>query len=203
MSARQTWRGLLALQAGTFDSVLDAAKGYAAVLVAGRLATGANSLHWMIAAAMAAVIGHMFPVWLKFQGGKGVATSLGAFLPICREAVIAAVILWIVVVAFWRYSSLGSIVSARGISGIRLPALCAGPCATRIHYLGNDLRHRACADEALRKYGTVDRRGRASPPPSQEITCQGSFSVCVAAIDYSREGRRERKALCADCEWRS
>jgi len=97
---------------GLLTLLLDAAKGYAAVLIAGRLAPGANTLHWMIAAAMAAVIGHMFPVWLKFQGGKGVATSLGAFLPICREAVIAAVILWIIVVAFWRYSSLGSIVAA-------------------------------------------------------------------------------------------
>jgi glycerol-3-phosphate acyltransferase PlsY len=99
------WLGLLTL-------LLDAVKGYAAVFIAGRWAHGPNSLHWMIAAAMAAVIGHMFPIWLKFKGGKGVATSLGAFLPICREAVIAAAILWIIVVAFWRYSSLGSIVAA-------------------------------------------------------------------------------------------
>ena len=66
----------------------------------------------MMAAAIAAVVGHMFPVWLGFKGGKGIATSLGVFLPICREAVLAAVILWILVVAFWRYSSLGSIVAA-------------------------------------------------------------------------------------------
>jgi acyl phosphate:glycerol-3-phosphate acyltransferase len=54
----------------------------------------------------------MFPVWLGFKGGKGVATSLGVFIPLCREAVLAAVVLWILVVAFWHYSSLGSIVAA-------------------------------------------------------------------------------------------
>ena len=92
--------------------VLDAAKGYAAVLIASRLSHGSDSPRWMMAAAIAAVVGHMFPAWLGFRGGKGVATSLGVFLPICREAVLAAVILWILVVAFWQYSSLGSVIAA-------------------------------------------------------------------------------------------
>jgi glycerol-3-phosphate acyltransferase PlsY len=100
------------LGAGLLTLLLDAAKGYAAVLIANRWAEGSNSARWMMAAAIAAVVGHMFPVWLGFKGGKGVATSLGVFLPICREAVIAAVILWFLVVAFWRYSSLGSIAAA-------------------------------------------------------------------------------------------
>ena len=100
------------LTAGILTLFLDAAKGYAAVLIANRLLHGSNSPRWMMAAAIAAVAGHMFPVWLGFKGGKGVATSLGVFLPMCREAVLAAVILWILVVAFWQYSSLGSIVAA-------------------------------------------------------------------------------------------
>lgn len=100
------------LTAGVMTLFLDAAKGYAAVLIANRLSHGSNSTRWMMAAAIAAVVGHMFPVWLGFNGGKGVATSLGVFVPICREAVLAAAILWILVVAFWRYSSLGSIVVA-------------------------------------------------------------------------------------------
>jgi glycerol-3-phosphate acyltransferase PlsY len=54
----------------------------------------------------------MFPIWLKFRGGKGVATGLGVFLPICWQAVAAGVVLWVLVVVFWRYSSLGSIVTA-------------------------------------------------------------------------------------------
>jgi glycerol-3-phosphate acyltransferase PlsY len=64
------------------------------------------------------VVGHIFPVWLGFKGGKGVATSLGAFLPISAGAVAAAGALWVLVVLFWRYSSLGSIVAATS-----LPAL--------------------------------------------------------------------------------
>jgi acyl phosphate:glycerol-3-phosphate acyltransferase len=98
--------------AGVLTLILDAAKGYAAVLIAARMSPASSSARWMMAAAIAAVAGHMFPVWLGFRGGKGVATSLGVFLPICREAVLAAVILWILVVAFWQYSSLGSVVAA-------------------------------------------------------------------------------------------
>jgi len=82
------------------------------VLIAERWAHGSSGTRWMMAAAIAAVVGHMFPVWLGFGGGKGVATSLGVFLPICREAVLAGVIVWILVVAFWRYASLGSVAAA-------------------------------------------------------------------------------------------
>jgi glycerol-3-phosphate acyltransferase PlsY len=103
------------LFAGVLTLALDAAKGYAAVLIAERWATGSNSTRWMMASAIAAVVGHMYPVWLGFKGGKGVATSLGVFIPICREAVIVAIILWILVVAFWRYSSLGSVVAAAAL----------------------------------------------------------------------------------------
>lgn len=96
--------------AGVFTLILDAGKGYLAVWIASRWTQ--SDMHWMMAAALAAVIGHMFPVWLGFKGGKGVATGLGVFLPISMEAVTAAVVLWLIVVAFWRYSSLGSIVAA-------------------------------------------------------------------------------------------
>lgn len=96
--------------AGILTLVLDAGKGYLAVWIAERWAHG--DTRWIMAAALLAVMGHMFPVWLRFRGGKGVATSLGVFLPISREAVLAAVILWLAVVAFWRYSSLGSILAA-------------------------------------------------------------------------------------------
>lgn len=96
--------------AGALTLLFDAAKGYLAVWLAARW-TGGN-IRWMMAAAVLAVIGHMFPVWLRFRGGKGVATGLGVFLPICWEAAVAGVVLWIAVVVFWRYSSLGSIVAA-------------------------------------------------------------------------------------------
>jgi glycerol-3-phosphate acyltransferase PlsY len=90
--------------------LLDAGKGYLAVWIAGHW-TGWN-IRWMMLGAIFAVIGHVFPVWLQFHGGKGVATGLGVFIPICWQAVVAAVVLWLLVVVFWRYSSLGSIAAA-------------------------------------------------------------------------------------------
>ena len=99
--------------AGILTLLLDAGKGYAAVYVASRMTHG--EIIWMMAAGLLAVIGHMFPVWLGFKGGKGVATGLGVFLPICWQAVAAAVVLWIIVVVFWRYSSLGSVVASAAL----------------------------------------------------------------------------------------
>lgn len=96
--------------AGILTLLLDAGKGYAAVWLAGYFTHG--SMRWMMIAAVCAVVGHMFPIWLGFKGGKGVATGLGVFLPICWQAVAAAAVLWLAVVIFWRYSSLGSISAA-------------------------------------------------------------------------------------------
>ncbi|HKD64296.1 MAG TPA: glycerol-3-phosphate 1-O-acyltransferase PlsY [Candidatus Acidoferrales bacterium] len=96
--------------AGALTLLLDAAKGYFAVWLAGHW-TGWN-IRWMMLGAIFAVIGHVFPVWLQFRGGKGVATGLGVFILICWQAVAAAVLLWLIVVVFWRYSSLGSIAAA-------------------------------------------------------------------------------------------
>jgi acyl phosphate:glycerol-3-phosphate acyltransferase len=72
----------------------------------------AGNIRWVTAAAVAAVVGHMFPIWLRFHGGKGVATGLGVFLLICPKAVVTAVILWFVVLVFWRFVSLASIAAA-------------------------------------------------------------------------------------------
>ncbi len=98
---------------GILTLVLDAAKGYAAVWLASRYTAG--NIRWMMIAAILAVIGHMYPVWLNFRGGKGVATGLGVFLPICWQAVAAGIVLWLLVVVFWRYSSLGSIAAAAAL----------------------------------------------------------------------------------------
>jgi acyl phosphate:glycerol-3-phosphate acyltransferase len=96
--------------AGLLTLVLDAAKGAAAVLLAERLSN--DSATWMTMAAFAALVGHCFPVWLKFRGGKGVATAAGVFLVLSPLACIAAVLLFVLVVIFWRYVSLGSISAA-------------------------------------------------------------------------------------------
>ena len=96
--------------AGILTLLLDAGKGYLAVWLAGYFTHG--NIRWMMIAAVCAVVGHMFPAWLGFKGGKGVATGLGVFLPICWQAVAAGIVLWLLVVIFWRYSSLGSISAA-------------------------------------------------------------------------------------------
>ena len=96
--------------AGIVTLLLDMGKGYAAVWLAGRVAEG--NAAWMAAAGLAAVVGHLFPVWLKFRGGKGVATALGVFVPLCWMAVAAAAVVWLVVVSIWRYVSLASVVAA-------------------------------------------------------------------------------------------
>ena len=63
-------------------------------------------------AAFMAIVGHVFPIWLKFRGGKGVATGLGAWISLAPHGVLAMVIIFAVTVAFFRYISLGSIIAA-------------------------------------------------------------------------------------------
>ena len=96
--------------AGIFTLVLDVAKGAGAVLLAEKLSNG--SATWMMVAAFAVLVGHCFPVWLKFKGGKGVATAAGIFLVLSPLACLAAVVLFILVVVFWKYVSLGSVSAA-------------------------------------------------------------------------------------------
>jgi glycerol-3-phosphate acyltransferase PlsY len=98
--------------AGVVTLVLDALKGFAAVLIA-RWVTGEDGTSWVVAAAaVLAVVGHCFPLWLKFRAGKGVATGLGVFLAIVPWAVLAALAIFLVVVWRTRYVSLGSITAA-------------------------------------------------------------------------------------------
>lgn len=96
--------------AGILTLFLDAAKGAAAVWLAARFSDHASIA--MMFAGIAALIGHCFPFWLKFRGGKGVATALGIYLAICPLAALVAVVLFVLVVAFWRYVSLGSLTAA-------------------------------------------------------------------------------------------
>ena len=65
-----------------------------------------------LVAGLAAFLGHLFPVWLKFKGGKGVATGLGVLLAVSWKAALAAAIVWIVIAAASRYSSLPSLVAS-------------------------------------------------------------------------------------------
>ena len=96
--------------AGILTLVLDAAKGSAAVWLAAHFSGEAAG--WMVLAGLAALIGHCFPVWLRFHGGKGVATAAGMFLMLSPLALAGSLLLFLIVVAFSRYVSLGSIAAA-------------------------------------------------------------------------------------------
>jgi acyl phosphate:glycerol-3-phosphate acyltransferase len=99
---------------GALTLLLDALKGTAAVGLAYFFSVrmpGPLLYQVMSMAALCAVLGHMFPVWLRFRGGKGVATGLGSFIVIAPKAVLVAVGIFIAVVAIFRYVSLGSIIA--------------------------------------------------------------------------------------------
>ncbi len=97
---------------GVATLLLDAAKGLAAVLVARVLFNGPHQQLIMTTAAFFAVLGHLYPVCLKFRGGKGVATSLGAFILLTPKSVLCLVVLFLIIAVAFRYVSLGSIAVA-------------------------------------------------------------------------------------------
>lgn len=101
--------------AGIITLLLDAQKGYIAIVVAELFLkdVGPKAGSWMLAAAaVAAVLGHIFPVWLRFRGGKGVATGAGVFLALAPMAVVCAGVVFVALVWWRRMVSLGSIAAA-------------------------------------------------------------------------------------------
>jgi len=96
--------------AGVLTLLFDIGKGAFAVYLALRFAN--ESATWMIVAMLSVLVGHCFPVWLKFRGGKGVATAAGTFFVLSPYAALGAILVFILVVAYWRFVSLASISAA-------------------------------------------------------------------------------------------
>lgn len=96
--------------AGVLTLLLDIAKGFLAVWLGDRLTGG--SMLWMSMAAIAVLLGHVFSVWLKFQGGKAVASFVGAFAWLAPLPLLAVLILFVTVLVWTRHLSLGSVVAA-------------------------------------------------------------------------------------------
>jgi glycerol-3-phosphate acyltransferase PlsY len=97
--------------AGVLTLVLDAIKGAIAVLIATRAGDS-----WLVAAAaIAVIVGHIFPVWLGFRGGKGVATALGVFVVLAPLALLCAGVVFLIVFLLTRYVSLGSMTAVASV----------------------------------------------------------------------------------------
>lgn len=108
LGATNVWRAT-GLTAGVVVACLDLAKGAVSVQVARHWAAGTG---WPAVAACAAVIGHVYPAWRGFRGGKGVATACGAFLLLTPAAVGAAVVAFAVGIVWLRAVSAGSMLAA-------------------------------------------------------------------------------------------
>jgi glycerol-3-phosphate acyltransferase PlsY len=98
------------LRAGILTLILDAAKAWLAVYLADRLSGGSEL--WMSLAALAVLVGHAWSIWIGFKGGKAVASFAGAYAYLTPVPLLAVILLFILVVAWTRYLSLGSIVAA-------------------------------------------------------------------------------------------
>ena len=104
----------LGVRAAVLVMMLDAVKGTVAVLVAQRLTNGVAA---PVVAGLASMIGHVYPVWLRFRGGKGVATAAGAFAVLTPVAAAAAVGVFLLAVAVTRFISVGSMAAAVTLAG--------------------------------------------------------------------------------------
>jgi acyl phosphate:glycerol-3-phosphate acyltransferase len=95
---------------GILTLVLDLLKGMAAVAIALALCPANRTVAFV--AALAAVTGHIFPVWLRFRGGKGVATGLGSFVLLTPKSVLLAMVVFVIMLAAFRFVSLASVTAA-------------------------------------------------------------------------------------------
>ena len=166
IGATNVWR-VCGWKFGLLVFLLDALKGAGAVWLGGWIAIrlGGDAAWGSIGSAMACIVGHSFPVWLGFKGGKGVATSLGALLCMMPLATGVTFLVWILVFKISRYVSLASIVAAVVLPAFAIAAQFTGrgrgwPFAGFATLAGLlvILRHRANIQRLLA--GTENRFGK-------------------------------------------
>jgi acyl phosphate:glycerol-3-phosphate acyltransferase len=149
--------------------LFDVAKGFAPACLF-PLWDGSDEWGWALAYGAAAIVGHVFPVYMRFRGGKGVATAAGVFLAIAPKAVLPAVVAWLVLLKLSRMVSLASITAAVTlIAGLvvtedRLPVLALG-IAVAIFVI---YAHRSNIGRIRRGEEHRFGRPRGAPPTQRE-----------------------------------
>lgn len=110
---------------GLIVLLLDMSKGIIAVLLAKSI-YGSGAM-MVVICGLLAILGHVFPIWLKFKGGKGVATATGVFIALTPISLLIALLVFIVVVAITRYVSLGSIMAALSLLAVNVISIFRQP----------------------------------------------------------------------------
>lgn len=109
---------LLGKRLGLLTLVADMLKGVAPMLAAAWWTAGQDGHYLVVLSGGAAFLGHLFPVWLGFKGGKGVATALGVFLYLAPLAALGALAVFVLVLLNWGYVSLASLSAALLMPGL-------------------------------------------------------------------------------------
>ena len=110
---------------GLIVLLLDMSKGIIAVLLAKSIYGSGTMM--VVICGLLAILGHVFPIWLKFKGGKGVATAAGVFIALTPISLLIALLVFIVVVVITRYVSLGSIVAALSLLAVNVISIFRQP----------------------------------------------------------------------------
>lgn len=135
---------------------LDAVKGAVAVLIALRMS---NGLAVPVAAGLASVVGHIYPVWLRFKGGKGVATAAGVFAVLAPLALAIASVVFVLAVWTTRYISIGSIAAAAALAGFTMTGEHSGAVTIGAVVAAALIVHRHRDNLARLRAGTERRVG--------------------------------------------
>ena len=153
--------------------LLDALKGAVPVLLASwlgpRLGVGGSAIEWAPAlAGFGAFLGHLWPLYFRFHGGKGVATAAGVLLALNPWLGLATIATWLIIAVFFRYSSLASLVAAAFAPFYEMLIWDVGPDAAVITVMSLLLVWRHSANISKLLAGTESRLGRkASTPPAR------------------------------------
>ena len=159
--------------AAVLTLLLDALKGFVPVLLADRFGPSFGLGEGTVAlVALAAFVGHLWPVFFRFEGGKGVATAAGVLLALNPWLGLATLATWIIIAAFFRYSSLASIVAAIFAPFYQLLIWGGGPAAVAITVMGLLLVWRHTGNIRKLLAGTESKLGAkatgAAPQPAAD-----------------------------------